>query len=80
MTLSIRVEINIEVKMKVEANHIVVYTIVSTVASPTVRAIVQLLAKSAKSVDVTTILNWCAEVVQRNVSHSRHRTKKGIIK
>ena len=63
MTPFIGVETNLEAKVRVEADHPVVYTIVSTVVSPTAKAIAQPLAYNVKSVDVKTISSLCVEVV-----------------
>ena len=65
MTLfkAIRVEINSEATVRVEADHQVEYIIANTVESPTIKEIVQLLARNAKSVDRTVTLRLSVKVV-----------------
>ena len=65
MTLfkAIGVEINSEAKGWVEANHQVAYVIANTVESPTIKEIVQLLAKNAKSVERTITLRLSVKVI-----------------
>ena len=50
-------------KIKVEADHQAAYAIVNIVESPTIREIVWLLARSAKSAEKTTILNQYVRVL-----------------
>ena len=64
MTLfkAIGVEINSEAKVRVEADHQVAYVIANTVESPTIKEIVQLLARSAKRMEGTIILSLSVKV------------------
>ena len=50
-------------KIKEEANHQVAYIIANTVESPTIKEIVQLLARSAKIVERTITLRLSVKVI-----------------
>ena len=63
MTQSIEVGASLEVKAKVEADHQAACAIVNIVGSPTIKEIVQLLARSGKSAERTTILNLYVRVL-----------------
>ena len=71
-----RVETNSTARAKAEADPQALLGIVSTVVKATTRETVLLLAKSVKSVVMTTTLNQSVKVVLTNVIQSRHRPKQ----
>ena len=88
MTLSkpTEVEENLEARAKAGADPPVVLETVSTVASPIIEEISQLLARSVKSVGKITTLKWFAKVVviqTRGTTANRDQRKereKGFMK
>ena len=73
----IEVEENLEARAKAGVDPPVVLETVSTVASPIIEEIAQLLVKSARSVGKKTTLRPFAKVVVQTRDHSRQRPKKG---
>ena len=73
---TIEVEANLGVKVKAEPNHLVLFTIASTVANHTTEETVLPMGKGAKSVEKKIISKQFARVVVVG-DHSKPRGKKG---
>ena len=73
----LEVEENLEARAKGGADLPVVLETANTVVSPTIKETVQLLARSAKSVEKRTIFKAVCKSGSDKRDHSRQRPKKG---